>query len=145
LAYPADILVHYLTCGVMKDGLMRASGGVQEVIAQLLESQVSLKTSATIERVEETENGVLVSDGAQQHYFDRVVVATQPHHACELLQRDDLQRERCQWLAEIPVTESRMQLHTDQSLLPESRLPLAPVTYYLTGNERRPEATVDLT
>ncbi len=145
LAYPADILVHYLTCGVMKDGLMRASGGVQDVIAQLLESQVSLKTSATIERIEETENGVLVSDGEQQQCFDRVVVATQPHHARELLQHDDLQRERCQWLAEIPVTESRMQLHTDQSLLPESRLPLAPVTYYLTGNERRPEATVDLT
>ena len=144
LAYPADILVHYLTCGVMKNGLMRASGGVQDVIAQLLEPSVTLRTSATIESVKEQPDGVQINHGSEQDIFDRVVIATQPHHAHDLLQHQTGEQERCRLLASIPVTESRMQLHTDSSLLPPSKLPLAPVTYYLPGDERRPEATVDL-
>ena len=144
LAYPADILVNYLTCGVMKDGLMRASGGVDEVVAQLLESAVTLCTATAVERIEEHQDSVSVFSAGQQDSFDRVVIATQPHHARQILSTLPAARQRCQQLEQIPVVESRMQLHTDQSLLPASRVPLAPVSYFLPGDENRPEATVDL-
>lgn len=144
LAYPADILINYLTCGVMKDGLMRASGGVDEVVAQLLESNVSLRTATAIDHIEEDNHGVRVCSGAQTAVFDRVVIATQPHHASQILSKLPSAQSRCQQLQQIPVVESRMQLHTDTSLLPASLMPLAPVSYFLPGGENRPEATVDL-
>lgn len=144
LAYPADILVNYLTCGVMNEGLMRASGGVDDVVAQLLESSVTLRTSTTVERIEEHKEDIRVISAGHKEAFDRVIIATQPHHACQILSTLPDAQWRCQQLQQIPVVESRMQLHTDRSLLPASRMPLAPVSYFLPGDEKRPEATVDL-
>lgn len=145
LAYPADILVNYLTCGVMKEGLLRAQGGVNDVVARLLEPSVVVRTNASVERISEQPEGVWVHQGGQQVLFDRVVIATQPHHAAQLLMASHSDAERCQLLSAIPITESRMQVHTDTSLLPRSRLGLSPVSYFLPGSESRPEATVDLT
>ncbi|MBE0483994.1 MAG: FAD-dependent oxidoreductase [Bacterioplanes sp.] len=145
LAYPADMLVHYLTCGVMKDGLLRAQGGVNDVVSHLLDSSVTVRTRAAVEKIVEHDDQVWVHLGEQSEGFDRVVIATQPHHAAQLLMASPSDAERCQLLSAIPITESRMQVHTDASLLPRSRLGLSPVSYFLPGQESRPEATVDLT
>lgn len=145
LAYPADILVHYLTCGVMKDGLFRAQGGVNEVVSHLLDASVTVHTCAAVEKIVEHDDQAWVHVGDVSEGFDRVVIATQPHHAAQLLMASSNDAERCRLLAAIPITESRMQVHTDASLLPRSRLGLSPVSYFLSGQESRPEATVDLT
>lgn len=141
LNYPAEILLRYLTCGVMADGVMRATKGVDGVLKALLEPAMALHTHARILRVIPAANKASIEfeDGSQRE-FDRVIIATQPHQAAALLP------ELHPWqqpLRSIPIRESRMQLHNDKRLLPKGRT-LSPVSYFLPAHGQRPEASVDL-
>ena len=140
LNYPADIIIKYLTCGVMEDGLLRAVDGVDDVITKLLDPSVNLKTNIVIHKIERSENGVEIHTNDNTESYDRIIIATQPHHAALLL--GDSQQSSL--LAQVPITQSRMIVHTDANLLPPSLLPLAPVTYYLEEDASRPEAAVHL-
>jgi uncharacterized protein len=142
LHYPAQIILQYLNCGVMADGVMRASQGVDGVIAALLEPTMQLHTQAPIESVNEHALGVqVVLQNGDTHHFDRVIIATQPHQAAKLLPSEHPYQIHLQ---QIPVCQSRMQLHSDTNLLPSSSVALSPVTYFLPTNGQRPEACVDL-
>lgn len=143
--YPADIIVDYLTCGVMDQGVMRATSGVDDVIARLLESPVTLRSNCTVQAVRKAGSDVEVVSKYGAETFDKVVIATQPHHAAELLASEKDLRHTVEHLHSIPLSVSRMQLHTDDSLLPRSLLPLSPITYFLPVDTQRPEVAVDLT
>lgn len=145
LAYPADILVQYLCCGVMEQGLRRASAGVSDVVSRLTGDNVRLRCASAVEQLQITADGVCLSTRTGEELFDRVVIATQPHQAADILQSVPQYAQQAQLLRRIPLASSRMQLHTDQHMLPHSRFPLSPVTYFLDEQQPRPEATVDLT
>lgn len=142
LNYPAQIILLYLNCGVMQDGVMRASQGVDGVLAALLEPGMQLHTRAQIAALHENQQGVeLVLQNGSVHHFDRIIIATQPHQAADLLPDTHIYHS---YLRQIPMRTSRMQLHSWPDLLPDSQVPLSPVTYYLPHSGQRPEACVDL-
>lgn len=141
--YPADILLKYLGCGVMKQGLRRAKTGVADVINRLLESSVTLIGNATVTALHPGSGGVQLISTQGEHTFDRVIIATQAHQAAQLLAPLADYQQQSSLLQRIPVVASRMVLHSDKTLLPASAWPLSPVTYFL-DNSQRPEATVDL-
>jgi len=143
--YPADIIVDYLTCGVMAQGVMRATSGVEDVVSRLLEPSVTLKSNCAVQIVQKAGPGARVVSSAGIDVFDQVLIATQPQHAADLLADEADMQQAVKHLRSIPLSESRMQLHTDSSLLPQSRLPLSPVTYFLPADSQRPEVAVDLT
>ncbi|WP_430462472.1 FAD-dependent oxidoreductase [Thalassolituus sp. LLYu03] len=141
--YPADILLTFLGCGVMAQGLMRAKLGVSEVVERLLEPSVTLQCSTQVLNIRQQEQGVALTTATGEHHFDRVIIATQAQQAAALLSGTQGAEPVHALLNEIPIAHSRMTLHSDTSLLPQAVWPLSPVTYFLDDSQR-PEATVDL-
>lgn len=141
LNYPAAIMLAYLNCGVMQTGVMRAVEGVDGVLQALLEPRIQLHTSAHIQRVIPLAGGAEIEwQHGQREHFDRVIIATQPHQAAALLPAEHAWQNALQ---AIPVRESRMLLHTQGDLLPDTQ-GLSPVSYFLPEAGQRPETCVDL-
>lgn len=142
LAYPADLVLGCMASGVMKQGVIRAEHGVDDIVPRLLAGAETL-CSASVTGLERREDGwaVHVTDAAPRR-FDQVVVASQAQQAARLLPAQDRHRRL---LEQVPVARSSMLVHTDTSLLPRSRLPLSPVSFHLPAGSPRPEVSVDLT
>lgn len=152
LEYPADIVLAYLTSGVMKQGVLRAELGVEGIVTRMVEG-MSLVCGAEVRGLvpasSRTQGGasgyvVQTADGSSP-VFDRVVLATQAHQAAQIV--DGCEPASASLLRRIPFERSVMRVHTDEGVLPRALLgwPLSPVTYHLPEGAARPEVTVDLT
>ncbi len=141
-AYPADIVLEYLTCGVHKLGITSAAKGVDDIVPRLLQN-IDLRTNASVEKVFRTDEllEVTTQDGDRER-FDHVIIATQAQQAAPLLSGFDQQK---QMLERIPFENSLMSVHTDSDLLPESDTAPSPVTYHVPAGGSRAEVSVDLT
>lgn len=141
LAYPADLILGYLTCGIAKDGIIGAEKGVDDIVPRLLKD-IDLKVNTAVSSIALDGSKVRVTYGQQESMlFEHVVVASQAHHAAAMLKGFEIQQ---QLLSKVPFEKSEMSVHTDSQLLPASRCGLSPVSYYIPDNQQRPEVTVDL-
>ena len=149
--YPADLILEYLTCGVMKQGIVRAKLGVDGIIPKITKGY-QVKCSHEVLKVEQGMGAVSVTvkDIASNQLtideFDQVVVACQADIAANILSQSDdaLQQQQAKLLGAIPLEHSTMVLHTDTSLIFDA-IKSSPVSYLLSEHENRAATTVDLT
>lgn len=149
--YPADLILEYLTCGVMKQGIVRAKLGVDGIIPKITKGY-EVKCSHEVIEVEQGAGNVRVrvkdtqTNQSRLDEFDQVVVACQADIAANILSLsdDDLQQQQAKLLGSIPLEHSTMVLHTDTSLIFDAES-ASPVSYLLSKNESRAATTVDLT
>lgn len=142
LAYPADMILECLTCGVMQQGVMRAESGVDGIVPRLLNGAESLCGVSVDAVLKEDEGAVVVSDG-QRRCFDQVVVAAQAQQAAAMVAPQFADYSAA--LDKVRFEKSTMTVHTDTAVLPRSRVRLSPVTQFVPRQEPRPESTVNLT
>lgn len=141
LNYPADLILGYLSCGVMKQGVVRAAKGVDDIVPRLLEG-CEVIAQAKITRIQQGEGGITLQlQAGGEHCFEHIVVATQAHQAAALLDERPVQQALLQ---RVPYEHSSMAVHTDDNILPRHRLPLSPVSYLIDRKQQRPCTTVDL-
>jgi predicted NAD/FAD-binding protein len=141
LNYPAELILEYLTCGIVKDGIIGAEKGVDDIVPRLLEG-VCLKVNCPVKKIVQLDQKVRVSYGNDESLsFDQVVVASQAHHAEAML--DGFSKQKA-LLRTVPFESSEMSVHTDSALLPESWSDLSPVSYFIPKDIERPEVTVNL-
>jgi len=140
-AYPADIMLEYLTCGVHEIGIMSAARGVDDIVPRML-VDVELRTNSPIATIEPADRQlrVLTRAGAE-HHFDQVVVAAQAQQAASMLSGFG---DRRALLDRIPFERSSMSVHTDQQILPAPAKGLSPVSYHVPRGSNRAEVSVDL-
>ena len=149
--YPADLILEYLTCGVMKQGIVRAKLGVDGIIPKITKGY-EVKCSHEVIKVEQGAGNVRVTvkdtqtNQATVDEFDQVVVACQADIAANILSLSDdaLQQQQAKLLGSIPLEHSTMVLHTDATLIFDAKNS-SPVSYLLSENENRAATTVDLT
>ncbi|MFT7110630.1 MAG: putative NAD/FAD-binding protein [Psychrobacter glaciei] len=164
--YPADVILGYLTCGVMDDGIVRAKQGVDGIVPKITQGY---KVCCAEEIQSLTFSGrpqdriLLTSKNKNDNIvkslsFDKVVVATQADIAQKILasgtgqcsedglqynsEDSSVQAQQAMLLARIPMQCSSMTLHTDTSVVYNYKK-AAPVSYIVNGKES--STSVDLT
>lgn len=145
LNYPAELILTYLTCGIVKDGIIGAEKGVDDIVPRLLEN-IELKVNCAVKGIEAKDGKMQVSysqDGVpvKSAAFDHVVIASQAQQAAAMLKGFDKQKSL---LETVPFESSDMSVHTDASLLPKSKSDLSPVSYFIPKDQQRPEVSVNL-
>ena len=141
-AYPADIMLDYLTCGIHELGIMSAAKGVEDIVPRML-VDVDLRTNSPIAAIEPAGEQLRVVTGAgADRCFDQVVIAAQAQQAAAMLSGFDDHRAL---LNRIPFERSTMSVHTDQQILPAPAKGLSPVSYHVPRGGARAEVSVDLT
>lgn len=151
LNYPADLVLGYLTSGVMKQGVMRAELGVEGIVSRMVDGMAlvcGVEVRAITPASNKKEGGrtgyAVRTDEGPSQVFDRIVLATQAHQAAAIV--DSAEPTLAALLRRIPFERSLMRVHTDASVLPRAWGPwLSPVTYHLPKDAPRPEVTVDMT
>mgnify|MGYP000417928440 CR=1 FL=1 len=151
LNYPCDLIVEYLTCGVMDEGIVRAKLGVDDIVPRLTQGyQVKCYEQVlSVEEKTETHNTIkLTSKNTQTnvtslHEFDYVIIATQANIAHKILSKNTL-TPQARLLSDIPMQESSMVLHTDTDQVYHAQK-ASPVSYIIDKTQDRPSTSVDLT
>lgn len=149
--YPADLILEYLTCGIMQQGIVRAKQGVDGIVPKLTQGY-RVKCAHDVVNIQYAVNNICVSvknlatHTLSEEYFDNVVVACQADIAANILSASDdvVQQQQTQLLKTIPLEVSTMVLHTDQSLIFDDKN-ASPVSYLFSEHENRAATTVDLT
>lgn len=148
--YPADLILEYLTCGIMKEGIVRAKQGVDGIVPKLTQGY-DVKCDHEVRSIALKNNKVeihalnLKLDMALNATYDYVIVASQADIAKKILSLNDSDsNEQAKLLERIPLERSTMVLHTDTQLF-GSRLNTNPVSYLVSNTEPRAATTVDLT
>lgn len=148
--YPADLILDYLTCGVMQEGIVRAKQGVDGIVPKLTQGY-DVKCAHEVVSIQSQQNTVLLTiknkrSGEQfEEVFDHVIVASQADIAANMLSFSDGEfDQQSALLRRIPMETSRMVLHTDTDLISNTKR-ASPVSYLLAESESRAATTVDLT
>lgn len=142
LDYPAELILTYLSCGIAKDGIIGAEKGVDDIVPRLLKG-VNLKVNCGVSSIVSENDQIRVSYGeGESALFKHVVIASQAQQAAAMLNDFDEQKAL---LNTVPFERSDMSVHTDATLLPESKSTLSPVSYFVPKHQDRPEVTVNLT
>ena len=149
LDYPADLILQYLTCGILDNGIVRAKLGVDGIVPKLTQGYKVL-CGQQVQSVKESSAGqpiTLVSknieDGTFSEYeFDSIVIATQADVAKKILSSLHNPKQS-QLLSAIPMQSSTMVLHTDIDLV-YGQQHASSVSYIFDENSPLPSTTVDL-
>ncbi len=151
LNYPCDLILEYLTCGVMTQGIVRAKLGVDGIVPKLTQGykvlcneQVIcvLDNSAHAQGIQLTSKN-LKTDKTNQHQFDYVIMAT-PANVTQKILSAHSSTLQSTLLGDIPIQSSTMVLHTDTELVYDAKK-AAPVSYIIDKTAQRPSTSVDLT
>lgn len=151
LNYPCDLILEYLTCGVMSQGIVRAKLGVDGIIPKLTQGYKVLCNEQVICVLDNPTNAqgiVLTSknlknEKTNQHSFDYVVMAT-PANVTQKILSAHSPTAQSTLLSDIPIQSSTMVLHTDTQLVYDAKK-AAPVSYIIDTTAPRPSTSVDLT
>ena len=139
-AYPARVILDYLTRGLTFGGVRRVVLGTREVVNRLTEPLAAVRCGVAVRSIAPDADGVRVTwDGGEQR-FDHVVVATQANHAAPLLGAN-YPRER-EALERFAYEESEVIIHTDAALAPRDRRHWAPVNLICSSEHDKPMATI---
>jgi len=149
LNYPADLILEYLTCGVMDQGIVRAKLGVDAIVPKLTQGY-SVRCEQQIESVTDHQDDGpikltsrnLRDNSLTEHEFDVVILATQADVAQKILSAH-ADTEQSQLLNNIPMQSSTMVLHTDTELV-YNQQQASPVSYIVDKKLSRPSTSVDL-
>lgn len=141
--YPAAIIIAYLACGVEKEGVWKATHGVADIVQRMTQGYDVLPHSDIKQVSITTEDKVeVVLEGAKNHLFDQVIIATQPQHASPMIAAQN--PELAAHFSNIQFAKSRMVVHRDHTIYPSPWQDLSPVCYSINKKEQRPMATVCL-
>ncbi|MFM2139941.1 MAG: hypothetical protein RLZZ25_206 [Gemmatimonadota bacterium] len=139
-AYPARIILDYLTRGLTFGGVRRVVLGTREVVRRLTETVHEVRCGVAVRRIAPTADGVhLAWEGGEARY-DHVVLATQANQAARLLDAG-FARER-EALERFGYESSEVVVHTDPRLAPRDRRRWAPVNMVIDPLLDRPMATI---
>ncbi len=149
--YPADLILEYLTCGIMQQGIVRAKKGVDGIVPKITQGY-DVKCAHDVTTIQYNKDHVsltvkdLSTSQVIEQSFDSVIVACQVDIAAKILSASDsvIQKQQVALLQSIPLEVSTMVLHTDDSLI-SSNKSVSPVSYLVAENESRAATTVDLT
>lgn len=140
-AYPAEVVVDYMTRGGHFWGARRALRGADDVVARLLRPATPVRLGSRIEALEVGTERVTIheADGVS-HDVDHVVLATPAPEARRYLtgaggREDDVLRQ----FAYVP---SRVVVHRDEALMPARRDDWSPVNFFVSPAHETPMATI---
>lgn len=139
-AYPARVILDYLTRGLTFGGVRRVVLGTREVVHRLTEPVAEVRCGITVQGIVPAPDGVRVRwDGGEQR-FDHVIVATQANQAAAMLDAG-FRREK-EALERFAYESSRVVVHTDARLAPRHRRHWAPVNLITSDAHDKPMATI---
>jgi predicted NAD/FAD-binding protein len=95
------------------------TGGAKHYVEKIVSRVVDKRLHSPVQRVERTAQGVLITSNGQTEHFDAVVLATHSDQSLALLS-DATPQER-ETLGAIRYQANRAVLHTDTSVLPQTR------------------------
>lgn len=157
LNYPADLILGYLTCGVMNDGIVRAKQGVDGIVPKITQGYDVLcgEQVMSVAPLDHDKNRIMLTSCNQatsvvkEYEFDHVVIATQADIAGQILsaaqhKEADVHTQQAKLLTSIPMQFSSMVLHTDTSIVHHQNQ-ASPVSYIVDESLPRPSTSVDLT
>jgi predicted NAD/FAD-binding protein len=136
LAYPARYLFEFLdNHGILSVGRSPAwrtvAGGSKTYVDQIAKQLTSVRASAPVRAVRRGEGGVSITDeSGQTRRFDAAVVATHPDQALAIL-AEPTEAER-EVLGAFRYSVSEVALHTDASVLPQSKAVRSSWNYLLS-------------
>lgn len=138
--YPADLVVGYFCSGVTTQGVMRAVGGSEDIIARLLAPAAEVRNGTAVERIIRDADGVRVGDqSGDVTRYDHVILAAPADRGAELISGDDALRSL---LARVPHESSRVVVHGDTRLAPRDRTSWRPVNFITSDDHPAPMATI---
>jgi predicted NAD/FAD-binding protein len=139
-AYPARVILDYLTRGLTFGGVRRVVLGTREVVNRLTEPVAEVRCGVKVQSILPAPDGVRVQWDGGEKTFDHVVVATQANQASSLL--DAAYRREKDALARFAYEPSTVVVHTDQRLAPRDRRHWAPVNLITSADHDKPMATI---
>jgi predicted NAD/FAD-binding protein len=139
-AYPARIILDYLTRGLTFGGVRRVVLGTREVVRRLTEPLAEVRCGVAVRRIAPTTDGVQITWDGGAARFDQVVLATQANQAARMLDAG-FARER-EALERFGYESSEVVVHTDPRLAPRDRRHWAPVNMVIDPQGDRPMATI---
>lgn len=156
--YPAKILIEYLTCGVLQQGIVRAKQGVDAIVPkltqgyqiqcsqQIISAQQLLKNKTQPSSIEVKLVIQQADKSTSEKTFDHVIFATPAHISQKILAQDKqslLQNEMAQQLEQINIRHSSMTLHCDDSVVFNADK-ASPVSYIVSKESGESSTSVDL-
>lgn len=139
-AYPARVILDYLTRGLTFGGVRRVVMGTREVVRRLTEPVAELRCGVRVREITPAPDGVRVRWEGGEQAFDHVVVATQANQATAML--DPAYRREREALQRFAYEPSEVVVHTDPRLAPRDRRYWAPVNIITTDAHDKPMATI---
>jgi predicted NAD/FAD-binding protein len=139
-AYPARVILDYLTRGLTFGGVRRVVLGTREVVRRLTEPLQEVRCGVKVQQIQPIADGVRVRWEGGEQRFDHVVVATQANQASTLL--DGAYRHEKEALERFAYESSAVVVHTDPRLAPRDRAHWAPVNMITSSAHDKPMATI---
>ncbi len=139
-AYPARVILDYLTRGLTFGGVRRVVLGTREVVHRLTEPVSQVRCGIRVQQIAPAPDGVRVSWDGGEKVFDHVVIGTQANHAEGML--DAAYRREKDALQRFAYESSEVVVHTDTRLAPRDRRHWAPVNLITSEDHDKPMATI---
>lgn len=139
-AYPARVILDYLTRGLTFGGVRRVVLGTREVVSRLTEPVAEVRCGVRVRKIQPAPDGVRVTWDGEERVFDHVVVATQANQAAGML--DAAYRKEREALERFAYESSSVIVHTDPRLAPRDRAHWAPVNLIVSEAHDKPMATI---
>jgi predicted NAD/FAD-binding protein len=139
-AYPARVILDYLTRGLTFGGVRRVVLGTREVVRRLTEPVHEVRCGVKVQAILPAADGVRVKWEGGEQRFDHVVIATQANQAAAML--DGAFRREKEALDRFAYESSSVVVHTDAGLAPRDRAHWAPVNIITSPTHDKPMATI---
>lgn len=139
-AYPARVILDYLSRGLTFGGVRRVVLGTREVVRRLTEPVHEVRCGIRVQQIQPVADGVRVRWEGGEQRFDHVVIATQANQAAAML--DAAYRREKEALDRFAYESSSVVVHTDPRLAPRDRAHWAPVNVITSSAHDKPMATI---
>lgn len=139
-AYPARVILEYMTRGLTFGGVRRVVAGTREVVEKLTAPLAAVRCGVRVRRIAPAPEGVRVEWDGGAGRFDHVIVATQANQAAPML--DPAFRAEREALERFAYEPSAVTVHTDARLAPPDRRHWAPVNLVVSDRHDKPMATI---
>ena len=139
-AYPARVILDYLTRGLTFGGVRRVVLGTREVVTRLTEPLAAVRCGVEVQSIAPSGDRLRVSWSGGEQHFDHVVVATQANQAMPML--DASYRREREALGRFAYERSAVVVHTDPRLAPRDARHWAPVNLIRSDAHDKPMATI---
>ena len=119
---------------------LRLRGGTKALETLLVQRVQRFLLGVTVQGVEPKPKGCSVHTENEEHHFDHVIVATEPHIAARLVGENI--RNEAELLRQFPVADTEMVVHTDTKLMPNNIASWSSVNLFWDKIQKRYSATL---